>query len=204
MYLVLSNRITNYLINNDLVTEDEREIYVYGFELFISSLINFIIVFFIGFIFNRLLQTLIFLITFCPLRQYSGGYHATNHFKCTVYFNLIYISVIFFEKNILLNNSQYISILTLILASLIIALLCPIQDKNKPLSIMEKKYFQRTAIKILIVCDVVITITVLDNFYRNYSIYAVIAIVLLACLMVVGKIKNLKGEFNEKYVLENN
>lgn len=197
MYLNLSNKITEFLIKNNAVQDDEKEVYIYGLELFLSSIVNFAIILFIGYLFDRFFETIIFLITFCPLRQFSGGFHASNYARCTIYFNLIYIGIIQLEKYLLLHIEQYILLLILVITSLIIALMAPIEDSNKPLNNYEKHLFKSKSIKILIFWNVMV---VLEIFIFKVKvlclIYSVIAVVLLAVLMITGSMKNMKERGN--------
>lgn len=63
-------------------TEEDRNIYIYGIEILLSSVINIALCVSISLLCGRILDAFIFLIIFCSLRMYVGGYHANSHFEC--------------------------------------------------------------------------------------------------------------------------
>ena len=78
----LANTITDYYIRKKIIAEEKREIYSYGFKLIISDVINYIIIISLGIVFNRLIESIVFLITLCGIRQFSGGFHAKTFWLC--------------------------------------------------------------------------------------------------------------------------
>lgn len=76
----LSNKITSFLVCNNSIDNEDCEICSYGLEVLISSLINTVIVLFIGAILGKFMQTVVFIVCYCSIRQFSGGYHAINVF----------------------------------------------------------------------------------------------------------------------------
>ena len=65
----LANTITDYYIRKKIIAEEKREIYFYGFKLIIADVINYVIIISLGIVFNRLIESIAFLITLCGLRQ---------------------------------------------------------------------------------------------------------------------------------------
>ncbi len=86
----ISKNVAVFFIKNNLVQEDEIDIYIYGLQLIISSILGISIILFFGIISERLTDSLIFLFCFIILRQYSGGYHANSYLKCNLYFITIF------------------------------------------------------------------------------------------------------------------
>ena len=83
----VSSNILNYLIRNEVIndTEEERNYYQYGIEITISSALNFFLVFLIGAVTRNILESIVFMIFFVPIRQITGGYHAKTYFRCNLY-----------------------------------------------------------------------------------------------------------------------
>jgi len=77
MFKLSADRITSVLVTNELIEEKEFRVYSYGFELIIAFAANALTVLLIGLIFGKFVHTLLFLLTYCPIRQYAGGFHAT-------------------------------------------------------------------------------------------------------------------------------
>ena len=60
----LSKNAAVFFIENDLIQEDEIDIYIYGLQLIISSIIAISIILIVGIIFERFKDSLIFLFLF--------------------------------------------------------------------------------------------------------------------------------------------
>lgn len=93
MITSLAQRIANFLFKNNAIDEKKIDIYIYGFEIIISSCINIIIATILGILFSQLIECLIFLLSFIFLRKYCGGYHANTYSKCNIIFTIITASV---------------------------------------------------------------------------------------------------------------
>ena len=75
---LLSTRISSKFVQHKIISEDIADIYKYGVEITISSIIGFVLTLIIGFIFKSVMQTMIFYIVFVILRSLTGGYHASS------------------------------------------------------------------------------------------------------------------------------
>lgn len=86
MMQVLSKIILNYLIKQEVInnTSEDREFYQYGIEITISSLLNIILVVTLGTIFNAFFESLVFLLCFIIIRQFTGGY-LPNHISNAIF-----------------------------------------------------------------------------------------------------------------------
>ncbi|NCD09839.1 MAG: hypothetical protein EOL98_10500 [Negativicutes bacterium] len=88
----VSNSIVRKMIDRQAIMENEYELYDYGLQVIISSLVSFISAMAVGFVFQLSLAMFVFLICFALMRMYSGGYHAQSYLIC--YFELLALSVI--------------------------------------------------------------------------------------------------------------
>jgi accessory gene regulator B len=80
----LSVSLTAYFLLRGIITEDSREIYAYGFELILSTALNFALTFALAILYGRPLDALIYLLSTFPLRTFGGGWHANTHFLCSL------------------------------------------------------------------------------------------------------------------------
>ena len=98
MLHILSKRIA-FLVceKTDLLP---LEIYVYGFELIISSIVETGALLLVGFLISKFVETILFLVSFSSIRFFSGGYHANSYFKCDycIYFSRVYIITCYIYK----------------------------------------------------------------------------------------------------------
>lgn len=80
----ISNAITDFYIRKNHVPKEKREIYSYGFQLILADIINFSIVILLGVFLGKVIDSILFLITLCSIRQFSGGFHAKTFWLCRV------------------------------------------------------------------------------------------------------------------------
>jgi len=74
--------LTSYFIRSGIIPEEEREIYEYGFDITIYSIVSTLGLLAIGFLFHRIEYTVIILSVFSLFQTTGGGYHANSHLKC--------------------------------------------------------------------------------------------------------------------------
>lgn len=78
----LSQKLADLFVTSGAVPADDRDVYVYGLDVLISTAASVLCVLVIGIIAGRLLITVIFLACFIALRSAAGGFHASTHFRC--------------------------------------------------------------------------------------------------------------------------
>ena len=66
---------------------------MYGIEVFISNVLNVLAIFIISCLLSDGLMGLVFLLIFCPLRVFTGGYHAKTYGKCFMVGNISFLMV---------------------------------------------------------------------------------------------------------------
>ena len=114
MFKSYASKITSFLIENKEINQDDYEVYKYGFEVLIAFIVNIAIVLSIGLLFNKIFYSIAFLICYCPIRQFAGGYHANNYTKCLLIFILIFINYKYIIEcgfsNIYINDFYYFNI----------------------------------------------------------------------------------------------
>jgi len=186
----ISKNVAVFFIKNNLIQVDEIDIYIYGLQLIISSILGISIILFLGIISERLTDSLIFLFCFIILRQYSGGYHANSYLKCNLYFITIFLLT---EAAVIYTQAKYKDVLTvgLICISFVIILrFAPIDNINKKLSNSQKlKNKKITLIIFVILITISIFMKVNDvNYYYNIAV----TILSVTALMIIQKIKEAK------------
>lgn len=124
----------NFMIKNNVISKDTEEIefYRYGIEITLSSLINIALVSIIGIVTNYTFESIMFLAVFIIMRSFTGGYHANTYIKCILVTSISFIVLLLMFKTIK-NISLKSIILIAVFQVLIIALLAPIENKNKPI-----------------------------------------------------------------------
>ncbi|MDF2869581.1 MAG: accessory regulator [Anaerocolumna sp.] len=199
MIIILAKKLTERVIKDSIISKEQQKLYQYSYELLISSLINIVIVLFIGSIFNKTLETILFLLFFCSLKKYTGGLHMSTYNRCISLFSFIYTVILILDYYAVFNNPEIILILV-IFSSCIICTLSPIVDDNKPLSTQEIEMIKRKGMIILPIQ--LILFIVLHFIVSTYlSKYVGVAIITTAFLVFTGYINNKlkEGKTFDKY-----
>lgn len=146
--LGMAEKVTELMVQNEIVTGEDREIYVYGLNQGIILLVNILTSLLLGFVFNKSIEVLVFLAAYIPLRSYAGGYHAKTPFRCYL-ISISMILAVIFLTSINFWNELIIIAVTLI-SALVIAFLAPVEDVNKTLDETERKVYKKRTREILI------------------------------------------------------
>jgi accessory gene regulator B len=175
--------IADYLCNNETIKEDEKDIYIYGYEIMLSNVVNFLIILSLSLFLNQLIDGFLFYITFIITRQYCGGYHANTYLKCNLIFGFLCLLTLFFS-NILYPYISFISLMILFFIYIgCIFEYAPIDNEYKRLSEKDKKKYRKISIWISVlwlVVDILLFFTA-----KEYAITLTITLVIIAMLMVI-------------------
>ena len=176
--------IVDFFVKEDIVPEEQREVYQYGVELSVSTLIGLLIVLAAGAFGGRLIESVIFYIVFCLTRTFCGGFHAHSHLLCKFTFTCVIILVL--VMNLVLDPIESYYWFVLYLYSLIIVCaFAPVENPNKRLTSYDKK-----RCKIISIILMVVWLVVMILFYSFGSkLYHIVALTLffVANLMLLGK-----------------
>lgn len=140
MICQISEKILEFTSEHLDISPEMKEIYQYGIEITISSMLNITLVLLCSLILGNFIAGLLYLSIFIFLRSFTGGYHATSYFRC----NLTFVStfIITYFAYIIISGCQFSVYIcgALTFASFIpIALFSPVPNKHKPLSDKQRK-----------------------------------------------------------------
>ena len=180
---LISNNIVNKLIEYNLIKSEDKEIYTYGIKQMLFLILNILTILILGIVFNKAFEFILFMLTYIPIRIYAGGYHAKNHIRCYIFLILICIIYIL---NIVLHINSVITTFFVIIPSIIIFVLAPIEDINKSLDNEEKIIYIKRTIRNLIV---IISIYFVSLYFNLIDIMLCVCIFLFcnAIMLILGK-----------------
>lgn len=136
----MANAITNYYVRKKIIAEDKHDIYCYGFKLIIADIINYSIIIILSIVFDRFTEGIIFLISLCGLRQFSGGFHAKSFLLCRLSMIITYMCVMFLTDVVIHTELQIIIVLSInVLSIIFISIFSPVEHPNKPLMDKQKR-----------------------------------------------------------------
>lgn len=146
MISFLSNRLADFLCKKNIVPCEEKEIYVYGYEIIISTVIGAVLVFVTAVLLGRIPEAIVFFLIFVITRQFCGGYHAQTRIMCSVTFFVCYLLFLAVNAAIAETYTWWLHLIILIPYAAVILGYAPIENKNKPLDDYEKRINKKKSI----------------------------------------------------------
>lgn len=187
MVRLLSSRLADFLIENKIVEAEDKEIYIYGYEILISSAIGVALVLILGFLFNLVIETVIFLAEFILIRQSCGGYHANSYLKCILSFLSVFVLVILALNIFLVHYSYLIWIVLSAMCMSVMMELSPIENINKPLT--QKTKSRNRKISIVLSAVVIIAAAILLGLDARKSLLIMLTLTAICLLMMYERLK---------------
>lgn len=178
--------LTKKLYDHCSLDEVRRPVYIYGFELFLSTASSMISILIISSIFFNIFSGCLFLAVFITLRLFSGGYHAETYGRCFILTNCVFLLSIAFSQVILLFLPDGISLMVCaimtITAGMAVFILSPIRNQNHPLS--EARYKKNRWIACILAC-ILSCASIVSLVFRAGSYYPILFSVTLAAVAVM-------------------
>ncbi|WP_366049339.1 accessory gene regulator B family protein [uncultured Eubacterium sp.] len=193
----LSARLTDKLLSKGSITEDERELYIYGLFMLISQLLYLVLACIFGLLFQCFIESIAFYIAFQFIRRYAGGYHAATETRCEILSTLSIIASIGIIKLSKIYDFKTILLFITLVSVVLIFFLCPLDTPEKPLSEKEFKYFRKISWIILLVISSIIIVSYFFKFNILFTPCCV-SLILESILLVAGKIKRVPQEKSVK------
>ena len=191
MIEMLSKKVVSGLFKNHAICEEECGLYRYGCEIFLTMTLNTCFIFFQGILMDRLLETIIFIVCFIPIRTYAGGYHATSFFRCFILTNCMF-AIDFGVIYPFLEHYGSGSVIVLILTSTISWILSPIIDCDVTWKKEEdmKGYKEKARVLIMMLPIAVLTVQQTSlSFNYELLISGVVASLNIVLLLFAANIK---------------
>lgn len=193
----LSKKIVKCFVKQSNISDDEQELYQYGFFILFSQILYFIIALIIGILCEVILESIIFYIAFQFIRRYAGGYHASTETRCEVLSTLSILACIIAIKLSKTYDFQTVLLLITILSAVCIFVFCPLDTPEKPLSEKEYKYFRKVSWLILFVIATAIIVSYVFKF-QMVTVPCCLSLILESILLAAGKIKRVSQKKNVK------
>ena len=183
----ITKKVIDSFIVHKVIAKEDSEIYLYGLNQGIVIIFNLATTLVLGYLFGAVLESAVFIAAYIPVRCYAGGYHSKTPLRCYILSVFMIATVLYIITHSVWSTSLVV-ILTSI-GSIIIALLAPVEDKNKPLDKTEQAVFKK---RTLLILGVLIILTALSWIAQLHQISASIcmALIMLSVMLVMGKKKN--------------
>ncbi len=185
---VFTERVVTLLQGNGIIREEDRELYIYGLQQGFIIIWNILTTVTIGIILGQVWESILFMFAYFPLRSCAGGYHAKTPLRC--YLLSIFMAIAALISMRLPIWNSVIGLVSVIGSSVVILLLAPVEDSNKPLDAAETVVFKKRTKAVLYV---LVGMVVISQIVRlpDVSHCIMLALITLSIMLVLGKLKNL-------------
>lgn len=146
-----SNRLVRFWVEEGIIAREDSELYRYGTEAGMMMAVNVIISAAIGIWAGMLMECMLFLLFYIPVRSYAGGYHAPAIGTCTLWSQAIvcvHLAVLFLADKVF-GTAVIYWLLSLVIHMPGIIRRAPKEAKNKPLNENEKKRYKNYVVMML-------------------------------------------------------
>ena len=174
MYKKISQIITHKFVTLGIISEDDYEIYKYGFELLIALLSTTFAIVLISVFINKFVETILYLVGFFSVRVICGGYHAKHHYSCFI--TTISSYLLFLLLNICFFSKPYLSFTTgvmTIISSISIIAFAPVEHPDNPMTDYRKSRNRSFSLLLtFVICIIYFLSLALENtlpYVFNYS-----------------------------------
>lgn len=172
-------------IKKNYITESDRELYLYGYQLLLLEIVNVSVLIIIGLLFQCLIYMALFAVVYIPLRSYAGGYHASTPIGCAIFSAIlelvIAVTLRFSLYNFLLPGTFALTFV----AQIIIWLHAPIEAVRKPLGDGQKQKFRKITRTILLIEAAVLLVLCIKNHHSPAGFVIGISHIILAMMMLL-------------------
>lgn len=188
-----SELLVKYFLKQSNITDDEQDLYQYGFFVLLSQILYFIVTCIMGALFGIFFESIIFYVAFQFIRRYAGGYHASTETRCEIMSTLSILACIVVIRLSKTYDFQFALLILSTVSVLCIAVLCPLDTPEKPLSEKEFKYFRKISWLILSAISLVTLISyfVQLKWLQIFFAPCCLSLILESLLLTAGKVKKL-------------
>ena len=178
----LSSLISSKFVEHNIISKSVKDVYMYGIEITISSIIGFVITCLIGLLFRMLMQTMLFYVIFILLRSMTGGYHAKTYLKCNFIYSIITLFIVTFSKAAYEMQISFGILTLLFLPSIAIFIwIAPVENVNKPIKAEKRVYWK----SISIVTSVLLYLLSLLLYKSQHTLEATVIVITIFSVSVL-------------------
>lgn len=169
----ISQSIVDFISRNMIVDDEEMlDVYKYGIEITLSSVLNFVLIIISSLILRDITAGAVFMVLFIFLRSYTGGYHAETYLRCNIAFVCTFFITYFIAKLFEYIDSD-ISIFAITAISYIpIWIFSPVKNRHKVLNEKKQKRSRIISTVIYFLSLIMIVLLCLHNIKYGYLLAA--------------------------------
>lgn len=180
----LADILTKFICSHINAPPEMADVYRYGFEITISSILNIILVLCCGIIMDDVLASVVYLFVFILIRIFTGGYHATSYLRCNIVMVVSFL-LTYALYRVLIGLNTDIRILEAILLAngLPIIIFAPVKNPHKELTPKKAKKFRVISIVIYICLSALALAAIL--FEIQYGTLIIVTLTTVSVMILV-------------------
>ena len=183
MLQYVSKNLTDKLIYYKIIDSGMADIYQYGFELWLSTLLTSSTILLVACLMDSLFFGFLYFCITIPLRMTTGGYHSPTYSGCFLISNATYIAVSLLTKYLSALIMYYSFWFVLLSGSTLYILAnCPVKNPHHPVSAKVLKKNRLIAILyLLILCYLMVLFYIMlqQSYILNFIVITVLSVAIL-------------------------
>ena len=184
----IASVLTRMFTEERLIDNEDQDLYEYALFNILSYLFFLTLAMLVGFMLGMFFESVLFFVSFCLVRNFAGGIHADTERKCTIVSTFSIITSIVVIRVLDFFGLKTFSLFLLVISTICLIVLSPIDTPNKKLSDSEKKKYKKKTVLICLVL-VMLHIILLCVEIHSFAIAVSVSMVFAAALVVAGKIE---------------
>jgi accessory gene regulator B len=130
----VAERVAAGFVSRRLIEKADDDIYVYAFEIILSTAANICVSLIISLLFHQLIEGILFTAVFVAFRRFVGGHHAQSHLACILTYAAIFTVAMALIAFVPHECYMVGSVILCLVSCPLIYAMAPIEHKNKPIS----------------------------------------------------------------------
>lgn len=188
MFENIADDLAILLAEKKIIKPENREFYFYGLQLAITKLFFFLVILTISLFTKTFLVSMAFVFMYSAIRQFTGGHHCRSEVSCFFVSILLYLIMILFYDINMYGGKLFLCV-TAAISVFLVMIFSPIEHKNKPLSVDERKKYGRISKVIAVILAITVGVSVWLNinvlFYSSSYALTADAVLLIIALKEV-------------------
>ena len=193
----ISEKLLMYIKFHLSIDDEMDEVYKYGIEITLSSLLNVILILLLAAIIGDVNSGVTFLLCIILVRSYCGGYHASTYFRCNLVFVLTFLFVYYFSMIISTLNieSRFVVCASVIIISYVpVIMFSPVKNIHKQLTEEKANKCRIISIILFAACGVLSLLLIGINSNRGATLTMTLAAI---SIMIVVEIFMQRRDYHE-------
>lgn len=189
MFASVGRTLTEYAIDHSQIKQEDREFYVYAYTMFVSYVLTWGSFLITGAIFHCFIPALLYMFSFSALRIYAGGVHAGSYEKCYFVSLGVFIGILILGRWVVASIPLIWMASYFLISALLIAVLSPMEDPNKPLDGQETKHYKKITRVILLIESIITILMITLKAPKLSCVLFMMGPISVSWLLVIAKLK---------------